>query len=116
MQAVIGVTEAAKRLGVTGETVRDWARRGRLPAFKIGKSWLFHVPEIERRIAEAQSGGEENNDKEIVDFVREHIGTIELALLVLSHLQNLRDHSQLDRAFIAELANQLREIVDARAD
>lgn len=115
MEAIIGVTEAAKRLGVTDETIRDWARRGRLPAFKIGKSWLFNVPEIESQFGKLLSG-HAGNDKQIADIVREHISTIEFALLGMSNSETIGEYINMTSEEIAGLANQLREAVSVRAD
>jgi excisionase family DNA binding protein len=47
-RGVCGVYELAKLLGLGGSTVRRFASRGVIPAFKLGKSWAFHGHEIER--------------------------------------------------------------------
>lgn len=40
--------EAARRLGVTGQAVRDWARSGRLPAERLGNGMvLFRAADVE---------------------------------------------------------------------
>lgn len=39
--AALNVRQAAKFLGVHTETVRRLARRGELPAFKVGRNWRF---------------------------------------------------------------------------
>ena len=38
--------EAAKYLGIHPSTVRRLARRGELPAFRIGKLWRFEPAEL----------------------------------------------------------------------
>jgi len=38
---LLGVSEAAKFLGLHPETVRQFARLGKIPAMKVGRSWRF---------------------------------------------------------------------------
>jgi excisionase family DNA binding protein len=45
---LIGVKEVATYLGVHEETVRRFAREGRLPAYKPGRSWRFDRDEIRK--------------------------------------------------------------------
>lgn len=39
---VLNAKEAAEYLKAHVETVRRMARRGKIPAFKVGKDWRFH--------------------------------------------------------------------------
>jgi PTS system nitrogen regulatory IIA component len=43
---VLTTEEAAKFLKLTPFTVRDYARRGILPARKVGKGWRFYQPDL----------------------------------------------------------------------
>jgi PTS system nitrogen regulatory IIA component len=43
---VLTTDEAAKFLKLTPFTVRDYARRGILPAKKAGKGWRFYKPDL----------------------------------------------------------------------
>lgn len=38
---ILDVEEVATLLKMQPRTVAEWARQGKLPAFKIGKPWLF---------------------------------------------------------------------------
>jgi len=47
-ERILSVHTAAVRLGVSDRTVRLWAARGRLPAFKDGpKIWRFRETDVE---------------------------------------------------------------------
>jgi len=45
---VVNAKEAAEYLKAHVETVRRLARRGEIPAFKIGKDWRFHKEALQR--------------------------------------------------------------------
>ncbi len=40
----------AKFFDVTTETIQEWCRKGKLPAFKIGKEWKVRVSDLQRAI------------------------------------------------------------------
>lgn len=47
-QYAVTVTEAAERLGVHVETVRRWARSGRVPARRnISRQWMFSLDDLD---------------------------------------------------------------------
>lgn len=50
---VLNAKEAAEYLKAHVETVRRMARRGEIPAFKVGKDWRFHKEAL-RRWSEGQ--------------------------------------------------------------
>jgi excisionase family DNA binding protein len=54
MSAPIGVnqTEAARLLGVTDRTLRNWERSGRLRAAKVGRLRLYPVESLRRLVGE----------------------------------------------------------------
>ena len=43
---MIGSEEMAAQLGVTKFTIEQWARKSRIPAFKVGRSWKFDEAEV----------------------------------------------------------------------
>jgi len=51
---VLNAKEAAEYLKAHVETVRRMARRGEIPAFKVGKDWRFHK-ELLRQWSEEQN-------------------------------------------------------------
>ena len=55
MGRMINADEAARLLGVTSETVRELARRGKLPGYKVGSAWRFDVSELHRATRSAAS-------------------------------------------------------------
>jgi excisionase family DNA binding protein len=50
---VLNAKEAADYLKAHVETLRRMARRGKIPAFKVGKNWRFHRDAL-RRWSEGQ--------------------------------------------------------------
>jgi excisionase family DNA binding protein len=54
---VFTITEAAAFLGAHEQTVRRLARRGAIPAFKVGKDWRFRKEALLRWSEEQQRGG-----------------------------------------------------------
>ena len=55
MVEVLSVSEAARRLKVSAQTVRDWADRGKLPAMRTaGGQRIFQRDDIERARQERQ--------------------------------------------------------------
>mgnify|MGYP002735042718 CR=1 FL=1 len=69
----IGIEEAAKHLGVTKDTIRNWIKKTDIPACKIGKLWKFKRSEcrfqcplrrpdggLYRKLRRADSGCTEN--------------------------------------------------------
>jgi excisionase family DNA binding protein len=51
---VLNAKEAAAFLKAHVETIRRLARRGEIPAFKVGKDWRFHQDAL-RRWSEEQN-------------------------------------------------------------
>lgn len=47
MEQLISVNEAASLLGLKASTVREWAKRGRLPSIKISTRRLFRASDLE---------------------------------------------------------------------
>ena len=51
----IGVEEVAEYLGVRPSTIRDWIKKGTIPANKIGKQWKFKKSELDEWIRSGRS-------------------------------------------------------------
>jgi excisionase family DNA binding protein len=48
--------EAGKRFRKTGQTMRLWARAGLIPAYKVGRAYLFRESDIQRLLAASEVG------------------------------------------------------------
>lgn len=51
----IGIEEAAKHLGVTKDTIRNWIKKTDIPACKIGKLWKFKRSELDEWVKSGKS-------------------------------------------------------------
>jgi len=47
---IYGAEKLAKFFGVTKQTARGWCKKGKLPAFKIGKEWKIRVIDLQKMI------------------------------------------------------------------
>lgn len=47
---IYGALELAKFFGVREKTIWEWCKKGKLPAFKIGKEWKVRISDIHRLI------------------------------------------------------------------
>lgn len=47
---IYSVEHLAKFFGVTKKTIWEWCKKGRLPAFKIGKEWKVRVADLNKAI------------------------------------------------------------------
>ena len=56
MDKLLTVAEVATILRVTPWQVRSWSRDGKLPAKRVGKSWLFDPVELKRWVDEGKAG------------------------------------------------------------
>lgn len=52
IERLIDAAEVAAVLGVSIREVQELAKRGDLPAFKVGRLWRFRLTEVEAWIAE----------------------------------------------------------------
>ena len=55
----IGIEEAAKHLGVTKDTIRNWIKKTDIPACKIGKLWKFKRSELDEWVKSGKSAIEQ---------------------------------------------------------
>lgn len=51
----IGIDDAAKHLGVTKDTIRNWIKKTDIPAHKIGKLWKFKRSELDDWVKSGKS-------------------------------------------------------------
>lgn len=49
---IYGAGELAKFFGVTVKTIWEWCKKGKLPAFKIGKEWKVRVSDLNKTISQ----------------------------------------------------------------
>jgi excisionase family DNA binding protein len=54
---LIGVEDAAQRLGISVWTVYRWARAGRLTSGRLGRRRLFDVEDLDRLVADSRVKG-----------------------------------------------------------
>lgn len=54
----IGINEAARYLGVSTETIRNWIKKTDIPAHKIGKLWKFKQSELDSWVKSGRSAME----------------------------------------------------------
>lgn len=47
---IYGVSELSRFFGVKPKTIWEWCKKGKLPAFKIGKEWKIRVSDLNRTI------------------------------------------------------------------
>lgn len=47
---VYDAEKLARFFGVTAETIQEWCRKGKLPAFKIGKEWKVRITDLQKAI------------------------------------------------------------------
>lgn len=49
-ETIYDAEKLAKFFGVTKRTAMGWFRKGKLPAFKIGKEWKIRVTDLQKMI------------------------------------------------------------------
>ena len=54
----ISLEEAAKHLGVTKDSIRNWIKKTDIPAHKIGKLWKFKKSELDEWVRSGKSAFE----------------------------------------------------------
>lgn len=47
MEAILTSTQVAEILGINSKVIERMARRGEVPAFKVGKYWRYRESDIE---------------------------------------------------------------------
>ena len=59
---IYGVEELAKFFRVSKKTIWEWCKKGKLPAFKIGKEWKIRVSDL-NKIINRKIRAKEEKDK-----------------------------------------------------
>jgi len=49
-EKIYGTPELAEFFGVKEKTIWEWCKKGKLPAFKIGKEWRVRVADLNKII------------------------------------------------------------------
>lgn len=49
-ETIYGAEKLARFFGVSTKTAREWCKKGKLPAFKIGKQWKVRVVDLQKMI------------------------------------------------------------------
>ena len=49
---IYGARDLAQFFGVTEKTIWEWCKKGKLPAFKIGKEWKVRVADLNKTISQ----------------------------------------------------------------
>ena len=49
-ETIYEAEKLAKFFHVTKQTIREWCKKGKLPAFKIGKDWKVRVVDLQKTI------------------------------------------------------------------
>lgn len=48
---VMDIAQCARYLGISHDTLYNYAAQGTIPAFKLGNRWRFHKPLVDKWIA-----------------------------------------------------------------
>lgn len=59
----IGIEQVARYIGVNKDTIRNWIKKGSIPAHKVGKLWKFKKSVIDEWIVSGKSSSEQINNK-----------------------------------------------------
>lgn len=51
----IGIEQAAQYIGVNKDTIRNWIKKGTIPANRVGKLWKFKKSELDEWIKSGRS-------------------------------------------------------------
>lgn len=62
---IYGADQLAKFFGVTPKTIWEWCKKGRLPAFKIGKEWRVRVMDLNKTIMQKINSNKEDKGQKL---------------------------------------------------
>lgn len=90
------VERVALYLGVHPNTIYRLARRGAIPAFKVGSHWRFNRESIDcwRREREGQPTAEESSASELLHILHWYASTVTKSWVTLADLQLFSDRTQ----------------------
>jgi excisionase family DNA binding protein len=121
-ESFISVAQAAERLGVTPQSIRNWANTGKLSARKTGRRFEIRERDIEDKHATLPPG-HPSTDRDLLQNVARRVTIIETELqTVRAERDQFRADSAAARAAAleasavsAELVKATRQIVDTLA-
>ncbi|MDO4928653.1 MAG: helix-turn-helix domain-containing protein [Corynebacterium sp.] len=58
----VNFEDVAEYLSLSKDTVRNWIKDGKLPAYRAGKMYKFKISEIDQWMREGRLGQEPSND------------------------------------------------------
>jgi len=64
-ETIYGAEKLAKFFGVTKQTAREWCKKGKLPAFKIGKEWKIRMTDLQKMIDREVHSREDEKSKRL---------------------------------------------------
>lgn len=109
MDEFLTVKQACEALGISRTPFEGMIAAGDIKIVQYRAHGQRRIPVSEiARLKTARAG----KPRDIAAIVRQHIHTIESALLVLANHPTVADYSDMEPAAIAALANELREIVE----
>lgn len=62
-ETIYEAEKLAKFFHVTKQTIREWCKKGKIPAFKIGKEWKVRVADLQKMIDRKARPHEERESK-----------------------------------------------------
>ncbi|BCY18677.1 hypothetical protein hrd7_25260 [Leptolinea sp. HRD-7] len=48
MDDFISISEAAEKIGASVALIRRWCQTGKMPAVKVGKTWIIKASDVEK--------------------------------------------------------------------
>lgn len=60
----IDLGQASSQYSIPIDTLRKWARDGKIPAFRIGRKYLIDIEQMERYMQTKQSAADGGHDAE----------------------------------------------------
>ncbi len=65
MRTFFTLDEVASELHTSPRTLRDWVKRGRLPAYKVGREWRIEATDLEAFLAASRVVPEPAHDADV---------------------------------------------------
>ncbi len=110
----VTVAEAARRLGVAGQSVRNWLRRGKLAGEKRGDTWYVFFPSATNTTGVTMAPPDEppaDITAAAPNDLAERVSALEAVIdRQQVDLERLRDELAQDRSAIALIHEQLRNL------
>lgn len=58
----VNLEDVASHLSVSKDTVRNWIKEGRLPAYKAGKMYKFKLSEVDQWLRDGKLDGDTSHE------------------------------------------------------